>query len=233
MTKNKSARASAIVRAQHGGSPLHLTKQENVLLNEAIRLGEDMSEEVESHVMRYGRWLLEAIFKNDAASALDDKSQNPVWLELVRRAGGPTLRVSRNLLYTSLGLAARDKRITDQSWQNLDAGRKELLLPLKDDRKIREAAAHVSKFNLTQVKTREYVSAVLASNNKSRQVRLTPPILVGKVRGLRETLGKAAVMRRVEDFHEQLDASERSTMADELDALREVLTKLSRTLRRR
>jgi hypothetical protein len=52
------------------------------------------------------------------------------------------------VLTVMLRIAAYDKRITDQTWRGLDAGRKEILLPLGDDRKLREAASHVSKFNL-------------------------------------------------------------------------------------
>ena len=49
-----------------------------------------------------------------------------MWQELVRRAGGPTLRISKHMLYVAVRLAAYDKRITDQTWRGLDPGRKEL-----------------------------------------------------------------------------------------------------------
>ena len=79
----------------------------------------------------YGRWILEAVFRDDASAALDEKTKNPVWVGLVRRAGGPTLRVSRRVLYVAVAIAANDRRITDQAWRGLDGGRKELLLPLR------------------------------------------------------------------------------------------------------
>jgi hypothetical protein len=120
------------------------------VLDEALRLGEDLSHETEARVIAYGRWLLDQIFEGDSTAALDDKSQNPVWLELVRRAGGPTLRVSRHLLYVAVRVAAYDRRITAQSWRGLDAGRKELLLPLGEERRLRDAAQHVSDMNLSQ-----------------------------------------------------------------------------------
>ena len=91
-------------------------------------MGADLADELQSKVAAFGRWLLDAVFANDAAEALDLKTKNPVWLELVRRAGGPTLRVSSKMLYVALRLAAYDKRITDQTWRGLDAGRKELLM---------------------------------------------------------------------------------------------------------
>jgi hypothetical protein len=49
------------------------------------------------------------------------------------------------MLYVALQLAAYDKRITDQTWRGLDTGRKELLLPLAEDRRLRDAAQHVSR----------------------------------------------------------------------------------------
>jgi polyhydroxyalkanoate synthesis regulator phasin len=172
-------------------------------------------------VSAYGRWLLESVFDNDAAAALDEKTKNPVWLELVRRAGGPTLRVGRRMLYVSLQLAARDKRITDQSWRGLDAGRKEILLPLDDDRCLRDAAHHVSKFNLTQTKTREYVGEILAQSGSARQVRISGPVLIGRMRKLRESLDGAAVLRKVRALHA------------ELEKLREVLQAIAREVRGR
>ena len=159
------SRPSALVRAEHGGAPVHLTPIERQVFGEALRLGADLADEVEAKVSAFGRWLLEAVFDNDAAAALDGKTKNPVWQELVRRAGGPTLRVSKHMLYVAVQLAAYDKRITDQTWRGLDTGRKELLLPLAEDRRLRDAAQHVSKFNLTQTKTRKTKTDVDAARN--------------------------------------------------------------------
>src|SRR5438045_1818646 len=100
--KKARPRPSAIVRAEHGVAPVHLTSPEKKVFSEALRRGADLADEVEAKVVAFGRWLLEAVFANDASAALDDKTQNPVWLELVRRSGGPTLRVNRRLLYVAL-----------------------------------------------------------------------------------------------------------------------------------
>jgi hypothetical protein len=198
-----------------------------------LRLGADLADEVEAKVSAFGRWLLEAVFDNDAASALDGKSKNPVWQELVRRAGGPTLRVSKHMLYVALQLAAYDKRITDQTWRGLDTGRKELLLPLAEDRRLREAAQHVSKFNLTQTKTRAYVGELLAQGGDAPKVRLTAPVLMSRLRKLRESLDGAAVMRKVRALHGDLEAPERQALAGEIDKLREVLSAIAREVRGR
>ena len=224
MGKTKTVgRSAALVRAEHGGAPVALTKQERGVLDEALRLGEDLADDIGSKTVSYGRWLLESVFDNDASAALDDKSHNPVWLELVRRAGGPTLQLSRRMLYVALQLAAHDKQITDQAWQRLDAVRKEILLPIRDSKQLREAAQHVSKFNLTQPKTREYVSEVMAEAGRPKQVRMTGKGLAGRVRKMREALGGAGVMRRVREFHGELGEEERAAVVEEIEKLRVVL----------
>jgi hypothetical protein len=230
---NRKARArpSALVRAEHGEPPVHLTAPQRTVLEEALRRSEDLREELESTLSAYGRWLLGAVFKNDAAAALENKTDNPVWVELVRRAGGPTLRVSRRLLYVALSVAAHDKRITDQAWRNLDAGRKELLLPLGDDAALRKGAHHVASFNLTQSKTREYVSEVLSAQGAGRQVRFTAPQLLARVAKLRATFDNPSGLRRFGELKRGLEPQQREQVAEELDKLRDLLSELSKTLR--
>ncbi len=226
-------RPSALVRAEHGGAPVHLSPRERQVFGEALRLGADLADEVEAKVSAYGRWLLEAIFANDAAEALDARTKNPIWQELVRRAGGPTLRVSKRMLFVAVQLAAYDKRITDQTWRGLDPGRKELLLPLAEERRLRDAAQHVSKFNLTQTKTRAYVGELLAKDGEAPVVRLTAPLLMGRMKKIRETLGGAAVLRKIRTLHGEIEASERQALAGEIDKVREVLTAIAREVRGR
>lgn len=226
-------RPSALVRAEHNGAPVHLNTAQKRVFDEALRLGEDLADDVESKVAAYGRWLLQAVFGNDAASALDEKTKNPVWLELVRRSGGPSLRISRRMLYVALQVAAFDKRITDESWRSLDAGRKELLLPLEDERRLREAAHHVTSFKLTQTKTRAYVGEILAKDGGAQQVRITGPVLMGRMRKLRESLDGAGVLRRVRALHGELGPKERQEISGEIDKLREVLQAIAREVRGR
>jgi hypothetical protein len=222
---------SALVRAEHAAAPVHLVPADRRLLEEALRRGEDLREQVESAVTTFGRWILDAVFGGSTSAALDERTKNPVWTELVRRAGGPTLRVSRRILYVAVAIAANDKRITDQAWRGLDAARKELLLPLRSGDAIREAAQQVARFNLTQAKTRELVTATLGSQGRSRQVRMTGRGLVSRVRGLRDSLDDAGVLRRVSELGRSLEVSERKRALEEIDRLKEVLGKVSRALR--
>jgi hypothetical protein len=226
-------RPSALDRAEHGGPPVHLTGRERQVFNEALRLGADLADEVEAKVSSYGRWLLETVFANDAAAALDDKTKNPVWMELVRRAGGPTLQLSKRMLYVAVQLAAYDKRISDQTWRGLDPGRKELLLPLAEDRRLRDAAQHVSKFNLTQTKTRAYVGALLAKDGERPAVRLTAPLLMGRMKKMHESLAGAGVLKRVRALQVDLEAAERQALAKEIDKVRDALAAIAREVRGR
>lgn len=98
----RASRPGALVRAEHGGTEVSLTAAQRAVLAEVLREGEDFREEVESAVLRYGRSLLDKVFGGDTSAALDANGKNPVWQELVRRAGGPTL---------SVRIAANDKRI--------------------------------------------------------------------------------------------------------------------------
>lgn len=231
-TMVKAARPAVLERVAHDPRPVKLDPRQRTLLNEALRRGEDTREQVEATVTAYGRWLLGAVFHDDAAAAVDPRTDNPVFRELVRRAGGPTLKISRRMLYVAIQLAARDKRIVDQHWQGLDAGRKELLLPLGTDQRLREGAQHVSKFNLTHARTREYVAEVLRENGKPRALRLTMAGLVARVQKLRETLGAPAVLRKVHDLRDGADPAERRKAADEIDRLRGTLNELAKALRK-
>jgi hypothetical protein len=232
-TKAPRSRPSAIVRAEHGGAPVRLTAPERKVFDESLRLGADLADELESHVTSYGRWMLQAVFGNDAAAALDDKTQNPVWMELVRRAGGPTLRVSKKVLYVALRVAAYDKRITDQTWRGLDAGRKELLLPLREDRRLRDAAQHVSKFNLTQTKTSAYVGELMSEAGEAKVVRLTGPMMIGRMKKIHESLGGPSMLKRMRALRGDLDPAQRETLVGEIDKVREVLSAIAREVRRR
>lgn len=220
------------MRAERGSPPVKLTAAQQHLLDRALAEGGRLKTELESAVSTYGRWLLVEVFDNDARRALDEWGKNPVWLELVRRAGGPSLGISRTVLYAALRLAANDKRVTDQAWQRLDVARKQLLLPLREPPMLRQAAQHVMKWNLTQAKTKEYVTELLAEDGKKRIVRLTRAGLVGRVRKLRENLGSAAVLKRAGELAEKMSAKERAEVVREMTALRAILDAVTQAVER-
>ena len=56
--------------------------------------------------------------------------------------------------YAAVAIAAHDKRINDGTWRRLEPGRKELLLPVGDEKLMRKAATHVMKRKLSLQLTR-------------------------------------------------------------------------------
>jgi len=226
------ARSTALMRAERGSAPVHLTAPQKHLLDRALAEGSRLQNVLEDAVTEYGRWLLVEVFDDDAGRALDEWGKNPVWLELVRRAGGPSLGISRTVLYAALRLAANDKRVTDQAWRRLDVGRKQLLLPLREPPMLRQAAQHVMKWNLTQAKTKEYVTQLLSEEGKKPIVRLTRAGLVGRVRKLRESLGGAAILRRAGELAVTMSARERAEVVKEMAALRAVLDAVTHAVER-
>ncbi len=208
-----------------------LRPQDRKLLAEALRRGEDARDAMEDALVSFGRWMLVNVFLDDAAAALDRRAGNPVWRELLRRAGGPTLRLSRKSLFVALHIAARDKRITDEAWRALEPGRKQLLLPLADEAAMRDAARHVTRMKLTQRDTRAYVASLRAEAGAAPRARVTAPRLAGKLRRLREEVGGAGRRAQVERALREASPDVRKDVRKELEALRDWAAALLRAER--
>lgn len=190
------------------------------LLADALRRAEETRDTIEDALVNFGRWLLVAVFDDDAAAALEGRRDNPVWRELLGRAGGPTLRLSERTLYVALQIAAHDKRITDEAWRGLEPGRKELLLPLGDEDLMREAAQHVSAMKLTQRATRAYVAGLRAERGEGARLRLTGPRVASQVRSFRARVATAAWQKRALKAAAAADPAVQAAIRDELEALR-------------
>ena len=174
---------------------------------------------MEDALVEYGRWILVHIFGDDAAAALDTKSENPLWTALLARAGGPTLRMSRKVLYVAVEIAARDKRINDDIWRSLEAGRKELLLPLSNEAQMRKAAKHVVEMKLSHDKTREYVAALRTELGEAPKKRITLRTMATRVRAFHTTVGAAAVLRSLKKVSASASDEEKSALRAEVDAV--------------
>lgn len=196
-----------------------LTSEERQLVAEALRRAEETRNVMEDALVGFGRWVLVNVFDDDASAALDLRNDNAVWTDLVRRAGGPTLRLNRKLLYVSLHIAARDKRINDETWRNLEPGRKALLLPLGDERAMRKAARHVTELKLTQRDTQRYVGTLLAETGRPRAVRLTVPRITAQVRKFREHVTDKAYERKLLTTLQSADPREAKAALKELQAV--------------
>ena len=130
-----------------------------------------------------------------------------------------------------MAIAAHDKRINDDTWRLLEPGRKELLLPLGDEKLMRKAATHVMKLKLSLRLTRQYVKTLRENTPQEKQTRLAPAQLRGQV---------TRFLGRVEDegFEKRLHATvkgmtdeERKELAAQAAALRAFAERLSRVAR--
>lgn len=201
------------------------------LMAEALRRCEEVRVEMESALVDFGRWALVNVFDDDAAEALDGARSNPVWRALLGRAGGPTLRLSARMLSVGLHVAAYDKRIQDESWRGLDVGRKEILLPLGDDKLLRTAAKRVASLKLSQRATRDLVATMQADAGRTKAVRLTAPRLGARVRKMREAIAPKPFLRKVETLGRDLDADTREGLVREVSALRQAADALLAALK--
>lgn len=201
------------------------------LLAEALRQGEEARDTMEDALVSFGRWVLVNVFDDDAGAALGGGRDNPVWRALLARAGGPTLRLSRRLVYVSLQIAAFDRRITDAAWRDLEPGRKEMLLPLADESAMREAAQHVSAMKLSQRDTETYVAELRKSAGRPPAARMTVPRVTEKLKAFRRGFDGAAPRRRLERLLREASGDERAALKEELTAVREWAAAALRTLR--
>lgn len=226
--KKKSKAHDAIVVAP--AAPL-LSNEQRELLPEALRLAEQTRNVVEDALLEFGRWVLVHVFADDAKAALEQRRDNALWCELLLRAGGPSLRLSRKFLYLAVTFAAHDKRIQDESWRLLEPGRKEFLLPLRDEPLMRKAAQHVIAMKLSQRATKQYVRSVLEAEGIRVKVQTPAPRLEAKVRKFREAVSDPAFQRGLARSLKSLGPEEKSAMKKELEGLRSWANELLAVMR--
>jgi len=112
----------------------------------------------------------------------------------------------------------------------LDAARKELLLPLKTPPLLLEAAKRVSDMDMSQAKTKEYVTELLKQNGKTRQVRLTARGLRSRIRAATGAFDGGTV-KRLKSLRSQISSEERDALARDVETLRDLLSTVLRELR--
>ncbi len=236
---NQSARAAshalgpAVAKASklvaHDGPPL--SKAEQTLLATALERSESTRNAIESTLVEYGRWLLVHVFGDDTRAAIEHRQDNPVWTHLLRRAGGATLRLSPRFLTNALLIATYDKRLNDGAWKALDPGRKEILLPLKAEKELREAAKHVLTANLSTRKTREFVEQLRESNGVAVERRESAARVRQIVHSTQDRLTGKQRTERIVAVAKKLDAKTRSQMVREFEALAKTAAQLAKKIR--
>jgi len=201
-----------------------LTKDQKLLLAEALRRCEVSRDAIEDAVVELGRWLLVHVFEDDATAALEGRRDNPVWRELLERAGGPSLKMPARAINIAVRIAAYDKRIQDEAWRNLEPGRKELLLPLGADAALREGAQHVTAMKLSHRDTKAYVKAHLAPKERAREKK-TSRFVVRRLSSLAKRLD-APFRRSTAQAFTKGSPEERAAIKQEITALRDLASQL-------
>lgn len=220
-----SAPAPSIVPATTGP----LAASHEPVLREALLRAEETRNVVEDALVSFGRWLLVHVFEGDSTQALAARKENPLWNELQRRAGGPSLRLSRRFLSVALHIAAHDQRIQDDAWRLLEPGRKELLLPLHDEAALREAAQHVVKLKLSQRATKTYVKSLRAE--AAPRMRLTSERARADIARFSEKVVDARYEKRVHALVKQMSGEERAAMKEEVARVRAWADRLAKAIR--
>ncbi|HRI66627.1 MAG TPA: hypothetical protein PK156_20400 [Polyangium sp.] len=225
--KTSNATTTALVL---GAQEDALSKQDEVVLSEALRRAEETRNVVEDALVNLGGWLLVHVFHDDARAALEGKRVNPVWRALLERAGGPSLRLSRRFLYVAVAIAAHDKRIQDESWRLLEPGRKELLLPLGDETAMRKAAQHVVAMKLSQRATRAFVRSQLSAQGKAAKPRVTGDGFRARLLKFRTEIAAPELTRKLGRLLPTLSHEEKTALQKELAALQTWAAKIQSAL---
>lgn len=215
--------------------PIALNTSEQTVFEAAVRQMSTTEDEIADAIRELGVWFLLEVFGDDTRAALGlERRMNPVWLEILRRSGTETIRFGAQTLRNILRCAAWDHRIPDDEFRNLDFGRKVLLLPLNDATLLRKAAQHVSRANLTQDATGDYVTTVLAAQpGAGPDVRVSVPRVKASLRRFRARYGAAAFRKRLSRAVSKLDDDGRAELLDELQSARDDLDALLGALRKR
>ena len=95
--------------------------------------------------------------------------------------------------------------------------------------KLLTAARHVSDMNLSQPKTREYVTGLLAAQGTPRRVRITPRTFASRVKRLRAGLGGASTLKRLRAL--EMDPGDRVAVVSELEELRDAVGEMLKALK--
>jgi Arc/MetJ family transcription regulator len=231
MSRAATSSSASLAKTAVPRVPRALGSVDDPLLAEALRLAESTRNTVEDALVAFGRWLLVHVFDDDAAAALANDTPNPLWTELLRRCGGPTLRLSRRFLHVAVAIAAHDKRINDDAWRLLEPGRKELLLPLADEKVMRKAAAHVVKLKLSQRSTRKYVKTLRESAGSGPETRLTPERAHADVSRFLSRVTDAGYEQKLSRAVKKMDAGQRKALAGQAAELRAFATRLAKLAR--
>lgn len=205
----------------------NLTTEEERIVTRTLAKAATLNERVELALRELGGLLFADVFGGDSAAAIEHRADNPVWVELLRRAGGRTLRFSDKTLTNAVLIAAYDRRLADDRWTALDPARKSLLLPLRDEKAMRAAADHVLRSNLSYRATQAYIATLRAELGEPVERRESPARLRSAVRTATERLTGKDRARRIVEVARAMDDGDRAAFSKELKSLARSLAALA------
>lgn len=204
-----------------------LTTEEERIVTRTLAKAATLNERVDLALSELGSLLFTDVFGGDSTAVIEHRGDNPVWVELLRRAGGRTLRFSDKTLTQAALIAAYDRRLADDRWTALDPARKSLLLPLRDDKALRAAADHVLRSNLSYRATQAYVATLRAALGEPVERRESPARLRSAVRTAAERLAGKDRAKRIVEVARAMDDGDRAAFSKELKSLAKSLAALA------
>jgi hypothetical protein len=219
------------VVSRHADGSYVLTRPEQEILDEVLEDGNATHERITAELTRFGKAAFRKVFRRETGWLVDEaKRPNPVWRELRRRAGGPTLALIEPSLSFAVRIAAWDQTINDQAFKDLDPERKKLLLPLKDGDRMREAAQHIAKHQLSYRMTEELVRNLRRKADEAPAVRLTPARLDKRLDGVAELGGTAQGRKAITRLAKSLTPDRRAALRRKAEATAKAMALLLEAL---
>lgn len=198
---------------------LVLTAAERDIVEELVGEAMQTNALIEAHVVGLGGRIFKKAFDNSTAAVLgEEKTPNRVWRELKRRAGGPTLRMTAEMLDVALRVAVWDKSVNDDNFRQLDLERKKLLLPLGKAELLRKAAQHVTDAKLTYRATKLYVKTLRTDDGSPPNARVSERLVDGRLGGVVERFGTVTQRQAIARMAAKLTPEKRRALAKKVDA---------------
>jgi hypothetical protein len=147
-------------------------------------------------------------------------------------AGGPKLRLSRATLHRAVQIAAYDKRLNDEAFRGLDVTRKRILIPLGDDKRIRDAAQHVSATRMTATTTQQYVKGLLDGTKEKPVLRMTAKTASVRVHRAAEPFRDRSVLGKWKAQLGELSGASRAEALLELRGIAKAVAELIAALQK-
>lgn len=228
------ARSATPTKSPASKTTVALAKEDTEHLGEILDEAQALVDTMEASLRRFAQLVLRHAFPEDHKLGRDpEKHATPLYAEVIRRAGGPTLKLSAKAISLWVRIVAWERTITSEEFRRLDFTRKQYLLPLADPKRMADAAEHVLAFKLNEADTRAYAESLRVESGRAPVPRLTP----GRANlALDRFTGRFLdhdALDRLEQAIPELDDQDARALTEAVERAGHVLTRLRTALRRR